>query len=33
MDYDLKWNKVLEAGGFAVSETVKLIVEVQAVEQ
>jgi len=33
MDYDLKWNKVLEAGGFAVGETVKLIVEVQAVEQ
>lgn len=33
MDYDLKWNKVLEAGGFAVGETVKLIVDVQAVEQ
>ncbi|WP_421715624.1 YceI family protein [Arcobacter arenosus] len=33
MDYDLKWNKVLEAGGFAVGETVKLIVDVQAIEQ
>ncbi len=33
LDYGLKWNKVLEAGGFAVGETVKLIVDVQAVEQ
>lgn len=33
MDFDLKWNKALEFGGVAVSETVKLIVEVQAVEK
>eukprot|EP01003_Olkasia_polycarbonata_P006597 NODE_710_length_731_cov_173.297654_g644_i0.p1 GENE.NODE_710_length_731_cov_173.297654_g644_i0~~NODE_710_length_731_cov_173.297654_g644_i0.p1 ORF type:complete len:193 (-),score=28.54 NODE_710_length_731_cov_173.297654_g644_i0:98-676(-) len=32
MDYDLKWNKALEFGGFAVAEDVKLIVEVQAKE-
>ena len=31
MDYGLKWNKVLEAGGIAVGETVKITVEVQAV--
>lgn len=33
MDYDLKWNKALEAGGVAVSEEVKLIVEVEAIEK
>ncbi|MGB0989230.1 polyisoprenoid-binding protein [Arcobacter sp. F155] len=33
MDFGLKWNKALEFGGVAVSETVKLIVEVQAVEK
>lgn len=33
MDFDLKWNKALEFGGVAVSETVKLIIEVQAVEK
>ena len=31
MDYGLKWNKVLEAGGFAVGETVKITVDVQAI--
>lgn len=33
MDYDLKWNKALEFGGVAVSETVKIIVDVQAIEK
>ena len=33
MDYDLKWNKALEAGGVAVAEDVKIIVEVEAVEK
>lgn len=33
MDYDLKWNKALEAGGVAVSEEVKIIVDVEAVEK
>ena len=33
MDYDLKWNKALELGGFAVGDDVKLEIEVQAVEQ
>ena len=33
MDYDLKWNKALEAGGVAVSEEIKLIVEVEAIEK
>ncbi len=33
MDYDLKWNKALEFGGFAVSEDVKLEIEISAVEQ
>ena len=32
-DFDLKWNRALEFGGFAVGEKVKLIVEVEAVEQ
>lgn len=32
-DYDLKWNKALEFGGFAVGEKVKLEIEVEAVEQ
>ena len=32
MDYDLKWNKALEFGGFAVSEDVKLEIEISAVE-
>ncbi|WP_072679495.1 YceI family protein [Arcobacter sp. LA11] len=32
-DFDLKWNKALELGGFAVGEKVKLEVEVQAIEQ
>lgn len=31
MDYGLTWNKVLEAGGIAVSETVKITVDVQAI--
>lgn len=33
MDYGLKWNKALEFGGFAVGEKVKIIVEIEAVEQ
>ncbi|RXJ91740.1 polyisoprenoid-binding protein [Arcobacter sp. CECT 8983] len=33
MDYGLKWNKALEFGGVAVSETVNIIVEIQAVEK
>ncbi len=33
MDYDLKWNKVLEAGGVAVGDEVKIIVEIEAVEK
>lgn len=33
MDYALKWNKALEAGGVAVSEEVKIIVDVEAVEK
>lgn len=32
-DYGLKWNKALEFGGVAVSEKVKIIVEVEAVEK
>ncbi len=32
-DFDLKWNKALEFGGFAVGEKVKLEIEVEAVEQ
>ena len=32
-DYDLKWNKALEAGGVAVAEEVKIIVDVEAVEK
>jgi polyisoprenoid-binding protein YceI len=33
MDYDLKWNKALELGGVAVSEEVKISVDVEAVEK
>ncbi|RXJ68640.1 polyisoprenoid-binding protein [Halarcobacter ebronensis] len=32
MDYGLKWNQALELGGVAVSEDVKLVIEVEAVE-
>ncbi len=32
-DYGLKWNKALEAGGFAVGDKVKIIIEVEAVEK
>jgi len=32
MDFDLKWNKALELGGVAVSETVKINAEIEAVE-
>lgn len=32
LDYGLKWNKALELGGFAVGDTVKITVEVEAVE-
>lgn len=31
-DFDLKWNKALEFGGFAVGEKVKLVIEIEAVE-
>jgi polyisoprenoid-binding protein YceI len=31
--FGLKWNKALEFGGLAVSEKVKLIVEIEAVEK
>ncbi len=33
MDFDLKWNKALETGGLAVSEEVKILVEVEAIEE
>ena len=33
LDYDLKWNKVLEAGGVAVAEEVKIDVNIEAVEK
>jgi len=33
MDFDLKWNKALEFGGLAVSEKVKLEIDIQAVEK
>ena len=33
IDYGLKWNKALELGGVAVSEKVKLIIEISAVEK
>ena len=33
IDYGLKWNKALEFGGVAVSETVKIIVDIQAIEK
>lgn len=33
MDYGLKWNKALEAGGLAVSEEVKILVEIEAIEK
>ena len=32
-DFGLKWNKVLEAGGLTVGETVKIIIEAQAIER
>lgn len=31
-DYGIKWNKVLEAGGVAVSDSVKLEIEIEGVE-
>jgi polyisoprenoid-binding protein YceI len=31
-DFDLTWNKALEFGGFAVGEKVKLVIEIEAVE-
>ncbi len=33
MDYGLKWNKALETGGLAVSEEVKILVEIEAIEE
>lgn len=32
-DYNITWNKVLEAGGVAVGEEVKLIVEIEGILQ
>ncbi len=32
VDYGLKWNEALEFGGIAVGEKVKLVIEVEAVE-
>ena len=32
-EFGLKWNKLLEAGGLAVSETVKLTIEIEAIEE
>ena len=32
-DFGLNWNSVLEAGGVLVSEDVKIVLEIQAVEQ
>ncbi len=31
-DFDLTWNKALEFGGFVVGEKVKLVIEIEAVE-
>ena len=31
-DFGLNWNKVLETGGFAVDDMVKIIVDAQVVE-
>ncbi len=33
IDFGLKWNKALEFGGIAVDETVKLEIEIEAVEK
>ncbi len=33
LEYELKWNKVLEAGGVAVAEEVKIVVNIEAVEK
>lgn len=33
LDYGLKWNKALELGGFAVGDTVRITVDVQAIEK
>lgn len=33
IDYGLKWNKALETGGLAVSEEVKILVEIEAIEE
>lgn len=33
IDYGLKWNKALETGGLAVSEEVKILVEIEAIEK
>ncbi len=30
-DYNLKWNKALELGGFTVGEKVKLIIELETI--
>jgi polyisoprenoid-binding protein YceI len=32
-DWDLSWNVALEAGGFLVSDTIKILLEIQAVKQ
>ncbi len=33
MDYGLKWNKALEAGGFVVGEEVKLSIGIEAIKK
>ena len=32
-DFGLKWNVALEAGGFVVSDEIRLVLDIQAVEQ
>jgi polyisoprenoid-binding protein YceI len=31
-DFGLKWNKILEGGGLTVDDTVKLMIEIEAIE-
>lgn len=32
-DFGLKWNKVMEAGGLVVGDTIKLNIDIEAIEQ
>jgi polyisoprenoid-binding protein YceI len=32
-DYNLKWNKLIESGGLVVSESVRLVIEVEALRE